>query len=84
MTLPLQFYYLNYNPANPIPNGPFVSPENFYIQGPYSPLVVGSGLSVDLATGAISAGPTSGASGTFTAQSGEVVTVTNGIITSIV
>jgi hypothetical protein len=50
MTLPLEFYYLNYNPNNPIPNGPFSSPQSFYVQGPFSPLVVGTGLSVNYTT----------------------------------
>lgn len=55
MTLPLEFYYLNYNPSAPIPNGPFTSPQSFYVQGPYSPLVVGSGLAVNFNTSTLSA-----------------------------
>ena len=55
MTLPLQFYYLNFNPYNPIPNGPFYSAQQELIQGPWYPLVVGSGLTVDFATSTISA-----------------------------
>jgi hypothetical protein len=55
MTLPLEFYYLNYNPSVPIPNGPFTSPQSFYVQGPYSPLVVGSGLTVNFNTSTLSA-----------------------------
>lgn len=55
MTLPLQFYYLNFNPYNPIPNGPFYSVQQELIQGPWYPLVVGSGLTVDFATSTISA-----------------------------
>lgn len=55
MTLPLQFYYLNFNPENPIPNGPFSYPQSDYLQGPWFPLVIGSGLTVDLATSTISA-----------------------------
>jgi hypothetical protein len=55
MTLPLEFYYLNYNPNNPIPNGPFSSPQSFYVQGPFSPLVVGTGLSVNYTTSTLSA-----------------------------
>lgn len=34
------------NPNYPIPNNPFYYPESWYLQGPGSPLVVGSGLSV--------------------------------------
>jgi hypothetical protein len=55
MTLPLQFYYLNFNPENPIPNGPFSYPQSDYLQGPWFPLIIGSGLTVDLATSTISA-----------------------------
>jgi hypothetical protein len=55
MTLPLQFLSINFNPYAPVPNGPFTAPLNFYLQGPYNPLVVGSGLSVDYATSTISA-----------------------------
>jgi hypothetical protein len=62
MTLPLQFYYLNYNPSNPIPNGPFASAQSFYVQGPYSPLVVGAGLSVNYTTSTLSASGGGGSS----------------------
>jgi hypothetical protein len=55
MTLPLQYYYLNYNPSNPIPNGPFVAPYQSLIQGAYYPIVVGAGLTVDLNTSTITA-----------------------------
>jgi hypothetical protein len=41
------------NPNYPIPNNPFYYPESWYLQGPGSPLVVGSGLSVS-STGTIS------------------------------
>lgn len=66
MTLPLQFYYLNFNPENPIPNGPFTAPYADYLQGPWYPLVVGTGLSIDLATSTISATGGGGGSGTVT------------------
>lgn len=55
MTLPLQFYSLNFNPSAPIPNGNFTSPNYQYLQGPWYPLVVGTGLTVDLTTATISA-----------------------------
>jgi hypothetical protein len=55
MTLPLRFYNLNFNPDNPVPNGPFFSPPDSYLQGPYSPWVIGSGLFVDPITSTISA-----------------------------
>jgi hypothetical protein len=81
MTLPLEFYYLNYNPSVPIPNGPFTSPQSFYVQGPYSPLVVGAGLSVDYVTSTLSAtGGGGGINTTFTVG-GVTYTVTNGLIT---
>lgn len=66
MTLPLQFYYLNFNPENPIPNGPFSYPDSSYLQGAYYPLIIGSGLSVDIATSTISATGGGGGSGTVT------------------
>jgi len=65
MTLPLSFYYLNYNPSNPIPNGPFVAPQTYYLQGATSPLIVGSGLSVNFATAVISASGGGGGSATW-------------------
>lgn len=84
MALPLQYYYLNYNPAAPIPNGNFYSTESAYIQGPWYPLIVGSGLSVDFLTGVISASATTtGYTGTFTSQDGFTVSVSNGLITGI-
>ena len=66
MTLPLQFYSLNFSPENPIPNGPFYSAPADYLQGPWFPLVIGSGLTVDLATSTISATGGGGGSGTVT------------------
>lgn len=66
MTLPLAFYNLNFNPANPIPNGPFYSVQQDLINGPWYPLVVGSGLTVDLYTSTITASGGGGGSGTVT------------------
>lgn len=37
---------INFDPYNPIPNSPFYSPASNYVQGPFGPLVIGSGLSV--------------------------------------
>lgn len=34
------------SPNQPIPNNPFYYLESWYVQGPYNPLIVGSGLSV--------------------------------------
>jgi hypothetical protein len=76
MTLPLQFYSLNFNPENPIPNGPFYSPLTNALQSVAGPLVVGAGISVDYATSTISA---SGSGGTVTAVTGTApISVTAG------
>lgn len=45
----------NFNPNNPIPNDPFYYPESWYLCGPYGPLVVGSGLTVNYTSGTITA-----------------------------
>jgi hypothetical protein len=42
-----------FNPNQPIPNNPFYSPLSQTIQGSTGPLIVGSGLTVDFATGTI-------------------------------
>ena len=42
--------------TNPIPNNPFYWPEEWYIQGPYGPLVVGSGLYISLTGTIVSTG----------------------------
>lgn len=76
--------------TNPIPNNPFYSPSVYFIQGPYSPLIVGSGLSVS-STGVITSSGGSGAvssilAGTGIGVSGPTgnVTITNSGVTSIV
>jgi hypothetical protein len=51
MTLPLP----PRNPAAPIPNPPFSSPEVYYVESPQGRLPVGQGLAVDAETGKISA-----------------------------
>lgn len=38
---------------NPIPNNPFYSPETTYLDGPYYPVTVGTGLAVDYPTGVL-------------------------------
>jgi len=48
----------------PIPNDPFYSPESNYIKGEYGPFIVGSGLSVDYASGTISSTGGGGGGGT--------------------
>ena len=57
---------INFDPYNPIPNGPFYSVPTYYLQGPQGPLVIGSGLSVSL-QGVISATGGGGGGGTVTA-----------------
>ena len=55
------------NPAQPIPNNPFFSPQTNFIQGATGPLIVGAGLSINFTTGTISAtGGGGGGSGTVT------------------
>lgn len=57
---------VDFDPYNPIPNGPFYSLPTNYLQGPLGPLVIGSGLSVSL-QGVISATGGGGGGGTVTA-----------------
>ena len=71
---------VNFNPYDPIPNGPFYSTLSYYLQGPTGPLIIGSGLSVSLG-GVISSTGGGGGGGTvtsITAGSG----LTGGTITS--
>lgn len=56
---------VDFDPYNPIPNNPFYSPPTNYLQGPFGPLVIGSGLLVS-AQGVISAAG-GGGGGTVTA-----------------
>jgi hypothetical protein len=67
------------NPNNPIPNNPFFYPEENYIQGEYSPFIIGSGLTLDNVTGVISA---SGVGASLAAGPGISLT-TVGTITTI-
>lgn len=71
---------INFDPYNPIPNGPFYSPLSYYLQGPTGPLVVGSGLSVSL-NGTISATGGGGGGGTVTSITAGAG-LTGGTITS--
>jgi len=66
----------------PIPNNPFYSPESNYIKGEYGPFIVGAGLSLDYATGTISATGGGGSGVTsLTAGAGIAVSATTGAIT---
>jgi hypothetical protein len=56
---------VDFDPYNPIPNNPFYSLPTNYLQGPFGPLVIGSGLLVS-AQGVISAAG-GGGGGTVTA-----------------
>ncbi len=76
--------------TQPIPNDPFYSPEAYIIQGAYSPLVVGAGITVDQ-NGVISfsggaSGVTSILAGTGINISGSTgnVTISNSGVTSII
>lgn len=71
---------INFDPYNPIPNNPFYSPITNYLQGPFGPLVLGSGLSVS-AQGVISAAG-GGGGGTVTSITAGLG-LTGGTITSI-
>jgi microcystin-dependent protein len=66
MTLPLRFLPLNFNPDQPIPNGPFYSAPSYYLQGVTGPLVIGAGLNVNFASGTLSATGGGGSAGTVT------------------
>ena len=56
---------VDFDPYNPIPNNPFYSLPSNYIQGPYSPLILGAGLTVS-AQGVISSTGGGGGGGTVT------------------
>jgi hypothetical protein len=67
------------NPNQPIPNDPFYYPEQNYIQGEYSPFIIGSGLSLDNISGVLSA---SGVGSSLAAGTG-ISLSTVGTITTI-
>jgi len=50
---------VNFNPYAPIPNDPFYSAQNWFIQGWQGPLVLGFGLNINFADGTINAGSSS-------------------------
>jgi hypothetical protein len=50
---------VNFNPYAPIPNDPFYSAQNWFIQGWQGPLVLGFGLNINFADGTINAGGSS-------------------------
>ena len=56
---------VDFDPYNPIPNNPFYSAPSSYLQGPYGPLVIGSGLLVS-PQGVISSTGGGGGGGTVT------------------
>jgi len=68
---------INFNPYAPVPNGPFYSTQESTLAGPWYPLVVGAGLTVDYGASTLS---TAGISTTFTVG-GVTYTITNGLIT---
>jgi len=71
---------INFDPFNPIPNSPFYSPATNYLQGPFGPLVLGSGLSVS-SQGVLSSSG-GGGGGTVTSVTAGLG-LTGGTITSI-
>jgi hypothetical protein len=72
---------INFDPYNPIPNNPFYSLPTNYLQGPFGPLVIGSGLSVS-AQGVISSSGGGGGGGTVTAVTAGTGLI-GGTITSV-
>ena len=56
---------IDFDPYNPIPNNPFYSLPTNYLQGPFGPLVIGSGLSVS--TQGVISSTGGGGGGTVTA-----------------
>lgn len=69
-----------FDPYNPIPNNPFYSAPSNYLQGPFGPLVIGSGLSVS-PLGVISASGGGGGGGTVTEVTAGTG-LTGGVITT--
>ena len=61
----------------PIPNNPFYYPEGAYLYGPSGPLIVGSGFSINNATGTINV--SGGGSGAPTILAGAGISVTSGV-----
>ena len=57
-----------FNPYTPIPNSPFYSAQNWFIQGWQGPLILGAGLSINFADGTINSG--GGSSGAAVIASG--------------
>ena len=64
-----------FNPNQPIPNSPFYSPLTQTIQGSTGPLIVGSGLTVDFATGTITSSG-GGGGGVTAIVAGSGITIT--------
>jgi hypothetical protein len=67
--------------SNPIPNNPFYSPLEFYVQGPYSTLVMGSGLFIDYNAGTINSSGGGGGVNSIVAGSGIGVSGATGNVT---
>jgi len=54
------------NLTTPVPNNPFYSPESTFLQGPYFPMIVGGGLTLNPATGTITGTGRGGGGGSVT------------------
>jgi hypothetical protein len=63
-------------PNQPIPNNPFYYPETNYLKGEYGPFIVGSGFTINNATGTIEV--SGGGSGAPTILAGLGIAVTSG------
>lgn len=63
------------NPNTPIPNSPFYFPEAHYVQGEYSPFILGSGLVLD-SNGVLSA---TGGGGGVTLLPGTGISIVSGV-----
>ena len=81
------------DPNTPIPNYPFYSPQQNNLQSDFGPLIIGTGLNIDYATGILSAndpGTPAGVTallagdGIFLTANTGVVTVSNSGVTNIV
>ena len=69
------------DPNYPIPNNPFYAPESNYLNGEYGPLIIGSGLFLDNATGTLYASGSGGPGvSSITATTGIYVSQSTGSV----
>jgi hypothetical protein len=81
------------DPNTPIPNDPFYYPQQNNLQSDFGPLIIGTGLNIDYATGILTANDPGTPAGVTALMAGDgiflnantgIVTVTNSGVTSIV